>query len=51
MKPPKKIVSYWPKSSFFGLYDGHGGAACADYLRDNLHQFVLNIPGLFIQGY
>jgi len=27
----------WPKSSFFGVYDGHGGSACADFLRDNLH--------------
>ena len=31
----------WPRSSFFGIYDGHGGAACADFLRDNLHQFVI----------
>lgn len=23
------------------MYDGHGGANCADYLRDNLHQFVI----------
>lgn len=27
----------WPNCSFFGVYDGHGGAACADFLRDNLH--------------
>lgn len=27
----------WPKCSFFGVYDGHGGVACADFLRDNLH--------------
>ena len=27
----------WPICSFFGVYDGHGGAKCADYLRDNLH--------------
>ncbi len=27
-------------TSFFGLFDGHSGASCADYLRDNLHQFV-----------
>lgn len=26
---------------FFGVFDGHGGAACADYLRDNLHNFVV----------
>lgn len=31
----------WPKCSFFGVYDGHGGAKCADFLRDNLHQFVI----------
>ena len=30
----------WPKCSFFGIYDGHGGSACADFLRDNLHKFV-----------
>lgn len=30
----------WPKCSFFGVYDGHGGVSCADFLRDNLHQFV-----------
>ena len=31
----------WPLCSFFGVYDGHGGAACADFLRDNLHQYVI----------
>lgn len=30
----------WPKCSFFGLYDGHGGSGCADFLRDNLHKYV-----------
>ncbi|CDW83297.1 serine threonine protein phosphatase [Stylonychia lemnae] len=30
----------WPKCSFFGVYDGHGGALCADFLRDNLHQYI-----------
>ena len=23
--------------SFFGVFDGHGGSHCADYLRDKLH--------------
>ena len=41
MKPKNKQTSYWPKCSFFGIYDGHGGASCADFLRDNLHQFVI----------
>ncbi len=40
-KPASRANENWPKCSFFGVYDGHGGAACADYLRDNLHQFVI----------
>ena len=39
-KPQERISEIWPRCSFFGVYDGHGGAACADFLRDNLHQFV-----------
>jgi protein phosphatase 2C family protein 2/3 len=41
LKPPSRSEENWPKCSFFGVYDGHGGANCADYLRDNLHQFVI----------
>ena len=39
-KPASKTEytdSEWPNCSFFGLYDGHGGSMCADFLRDNLH--------------
>ena len=32
----------WPKVSFFGIYDGHGGKQCSEYLRDNLHKFISN---------
>lgn len=32
--------------SFFGVYDGHGGTQCADYLQQNLHDFILNHPQL-----
>jgi hypothetical protein len=39
-KPYNKTVGYWPTITFFGLYDGHGGAECAEYLRDHLHYFV-----------
>lgn len=28
---PNKLVS------FFGIYDGHGGSSCSEYLRKNLH--------------
>lgn len=31
---------YWPHCCFFGIYDGHGGDNCAEYLRANLHQYV-----------
>ena len=37
MKPQNKQCDNWPKCSFFGVFDGHGGASCADFLRDNLH--------------
>ena len=37
IKPKFKQVEEWPRCSFFAVYDGHGGAACADYLRDQLH--------------
>ena len=39
-KPNSKKIDYWPKCSFFAVYDGHGGSHCADYLRDNLHLLV-----------
>ena len=46
--PPKTRtdvnVENWPRCSYFAIYDGHGGSLCADYLRDNLHQFVINEP-------
>lgn len=42
--PRSSSVSHWPKCSFFGVYDGHGGHAVADYLRDTLHQTILQDP-------
>ena len=37
----KENVAKWPKCSFFAVYDGHGGSVCADFLKDNLHQFIV----------
>lgn len=31
----------WPAASLFGVYDGHGGYKCADYLRDHLHNYLV----------
>lgn len=42
MKPLDRQDEFWPRCSFFGVYDGHGGVQCADFLRDNLHQFVIS---------
>ena len=41
IKPSTYVGKEWPKSSFFAIYDGHGGSACADFLRDNLHQYII----------
>lgn len=41
VKPSGKGDADWPICSYFGVFDGHGGAACADFLRDSLHHFVI----------
>ena len=33
-----------PNASFFAVFDGHGGASCAEFLRDHLHQFLVKDP-------
>lgn len=40
-KPAHRKDEDWPKCLFFGVYDGHGGHACAEFLRDQLHHFVI----------
>ena len=27
---------------YFGLFDGHGGSKCAEFLRDNFHKIILD---------
>ena len=39
-KPKNFTKTKWPKISFFGIYDGHGGEGCSEYLRDNLHKLI-----------
>ena len=41
-RPKNYTKNYWPKTSFFGIYDGHGGNQCAEFLRDCLHKLILN---------
>jgi hypothetical protein len=40
IKPNSRANEEWPKVSYFAIYDGHGGNRCADFLKDNLHQYV-----------
>ena len=40
MNKPYNFMKKWPKTSFFGIYDGHGGEGCSEFLRDNLHKFI-----------
>ena len=30
--------------AFFAIYDGHGGTGVANYLKDHLHEFILDQP-------
>jgi serine/threonine protein phosphatase PrpC len=30
----------WPKCSYFGVFDGHGGDTCSNFLKDNMHKYV-----------
>ena len=32
------------KSSYFSLFDGHGGGGCMRFLRDNLHKMIVDDP-------
>lgn len=40
-KKPNWKDKRWPVCSYFAIFDGHGGSLCADYLKDNLHTFIL----------
>ena len=33
-----------PNCSYFSIFDGHGGNKCANFLREKLHQYILNDP-------
>jgi len=41
IKPSHHSSSEWPSCSYFAVFDGHGGSACADFLRDQLHHYIV----------
>lgn len=40
-KPLSLTERFWPKSSFYAIYDGHDGHLSAEFLKENLHDFIL----------
>lgn len=40
IRPERVVEGLWPKCSYFGIYDGHGGGTCSQYMMNNLHDFV-----------
>ena len=40
-KPASSKMKNWPKISYFGIFDGHGGEGCADFLKDNFLNYLL----------
>lgn len=38
------VIHNWPNIQIFAIYDGHGGSKCAEYLKDNLHNNIINLP-------
>ena len=39
-KPASSKMKTWPKISYFGIFDGHGGEGCADFLKDNFLNYL-----------
>ena len=46
-KPRGYYKKIWPRVSFFGIFDGHGGETCSEYLRDNLHDLICHNNNFF----
>ncbi|KAL1963592.1 hypothetical protein VTN77DRAFT_8037 [Rasamsonia byssochlamydoides] len=36
-----------PQVFYFGVFDGHGGSECADFLRDRLHEYLQDAAAKF----
>ena len=36
-----------PQVFYFGVFDGHGGSECSEFLRENLHEYIQNTAAEF----
>jgi serine/threonine protein phosphatase PrpC len=43
-KPNSSKLKTWPKISYFGIFDGHGGEGCSEYLKENFLQCLVKNP-------
>ena len=55
---PKKYTSYFPCVSYFAIFDGYNGNHKSNFLRDNLHKYIIlnnnfpnNVPNAIKEGY
>lgn len=39
-KPSDSKNRIWPKLSYFGVFDGHAGETCSNFLKENLHEYI-----------
>ena len=54
----KNTKEYWPKTSFLAIYDGKFGNKCSNFLRDQLHNYIIkddlfpkNPKGAILNGF
>ncbi len=39
-KPASSKMKAWPKISYFGIFDGHGGEGCSEFLKNNFLNYL-----------
>jgi len=44
---PAEGVSGDPQVFYFGVFDGHGGSECSDFLREELHEYIEEATKMF----
>ena len=40
-KPAFAKIKNWPKMSYFGIFDGHGGEGCSEFLSNNFLKYLI----------
>ena len=43
-KPASSKMKTWPKISYFAVFDGHGGEECAEFLKNNYLNYLVENP-------